>query len=92
VKLIELFTKDNCVFCEKAKSDLNKRWRQGLTIISYDIQTHTYARNDLMRRCEALGVTPKTVPLIFIDGKYIGGYNELVDYFDETNWEVSHGN
>jgi glutaredoxin len=49
VKLIELFTKDNCVFCEKAKSDLNKRWRQGLTIISYDIQTHTYARNDLMR-------------------------------------------
>jgi glutaredoxin len=43
-------------------------------------------------RCEALGVTPKTVPQIFIDGKYIGGYNELVDYFDETNWEVSNGN
>lgn len=91
MKVIELFTKDKCIFCDMAKRDLNKRWREGLSIVTYNIETNDYSKNDLMYRCQELGFTPKTVPQIFIDGKYIGGYNELVEYFDETNWEVPNG-
>ena len=41
---------------------------------------------------DLLKVAPeaKTVPQIFIRGKHIGGYNDLMTYFEETTSNYGH--
>jgi glutaredoxin len=38
---------------------------------------------ELLERSE---VKPKSVPQIWIDGTYVGGYNEFVRYLEETSY------
>lgn len=64
-----VWTKPGCPFCEMAKTFLNQR------NISYEERNigQGWTREQLL---EAVP-TAKTVPQIFIDGKYIGTYEEL---------------
>ncbi len=85
MKIIEIFTKNNCPYCVMAKDELNKRKRAGIRIIEYDIKQSENFDMLLKRYPEA-----KTVPQIYIDSRRIGGYNELMDYFfDEVDWSVT---
>lgn len=69
-----IYSKKQCPFCDRAKLLLNLKGQEYTeTIIGEDI-----LREDFME----LFPDVKTVPLIFIDGKKIGGYEQLREYYD----------
>ena len=73
---ITVYTKDNCIYCEKAKALL-----KGL---SYSFTEKKYGKDfktpeDLY---EAVGKKVRTMPQIVVDDKLLGGYNQLVEYFN----------
>ena len=77
---ITIYGRENCSWCSKAK-DLVDKLFQSQTIDSYeyiDYQKENMSANDLS---EIAGTQVKTVPIILIDGKYIGGYKELEENF-----------
>ena len=78
-----IWTRDNCVFCTRAKALLYNR------SISFEERIiDVYGRDDRVltenqkwvTREELLQAYPdaKTVPQIWLDGQHIGGYTELV--------------
>jgi glutaredoxin 3 len=72
----ELYVKNNCLFCVKAKDLLIK---QGIEFTKISIEDN---RDQLFARVRAAtGEDPKTAPQIFIDGEHVGGYDQLVAWF-----------
>lgn len=67
---IKIFTKNYCGFCFAAKNLLTSR---GLDYEEIDV-THDALKEKEMRELSGR----RTVPQIFIDGKSIGGYDELL--------------
>jgi alkyl hydroperoxide reductase subunit F len=68
---IEIYSKDWCPYCAKAKSLLQSKQ---LAYTEVDITT------DLAREQEMIGRSNRrTVPQIFIDGESIGGYDDLAN-------------
>lgn len=69
-----IWSKENCSFCQKAKQLLQEH------NLSYEerLLGSNYSITDLLQ------VVPnaKTVPQIFIDDTYIGGYTDLVNYLE----------
>ena len=81
-----IFTKDNCPWCYKAK-DLLKAHR-----IEYE---EMHIPRDLTRE-EFFAVvesndTTKAVPKIFHDGNLIGGYEDLVEWFENHSGGYGDG-
>lgn len=70
--MIIVYTKPNCIFCEKAKSLLTS---YDLPFQERDITTSTNKQELLLLLPQA-----KTVPQIWVDEQYIGGYSELSEY------------
>lgn len=70
---ILIYSKDNCPSCIKAKALLT---REGLDYLEVKVGI------DILRE-DFLSEFPnqKTVPLIFINGEQINGYEKLVEYF-----------
>ena len=68
----------NCIFCTRAKLLLTSHDKE---FEYYDITT------DISRRNELLALVPnmKTVPQIFLDDEYIGGFAEL-ELLLPNNW------
>ncbi len=65
---IEVYTTSSCPFCDAAKRLLNSK---GLAFTEISV-------NDPEQKAELKNRTGwRTVPQIFIDGKMIGGYQEL---------------
>jgi len=73
---IEIWSKPNCPFCVRAKHEFTKR---GYEYSEKIIGTNGWTREHLLEKVP----NARTVPQIFIDDLYIGGYTELVDYFDQ---------
>ena len=71
---IVIYSKDNCTYCSKAKLLLNNL---GLTYIEKRMED--FKSVELM--LEDIGKKVRTMPQIKIDGKLIGGYNKLIEYF-----------
>ena len=72
---ITIYSKPNCVFCDKAKSMVkNLGFEYEEKMFGKDFSTP----DELF---EAVGKQVRTMPQIIIDDKHIGGYNELVEYF-----------
>ena len=72
---ITIYSKPNCVFCEKAKSMVkNLGFEYEEKMFGKDFKTP----DGLF---EAVGKQVRTMPQIIIDDKHIGGYNELVEYY-----------
>jgi len=67
-----IWTKNGCGYCNLAKSLLRENYAE---IEERNIQQD-------WTKAQLLYVLPdvKTVPQIFIDGKYVGGYEELKKY------------
>jgi glutaredoxin len=69
----EVYSRDNCPYCVKAKQLLTNR------NIEFEVIDATENRDTLIQRViDATGEAPRTVPQIFLDGQYIGGYDQLV--------------
>ncbi|AMV70514.1 glutaredoxin 3 [Desulfuromonas carbonis] len=69
MKTVEIYTKDYCPYCHRAKELLQKK---GVNFVEYDV-THDAAREEEMRRRSGRA----TVPEIFVDGELIGGCDDL---------------
>jgi glutaredoxin 3 len=67
---IEIYTSPFCPFCWRAKRLLNDK---GLPFTEIDVLLHPGRRAEMIQRAD--GRT--TVPQIFIDGRGIGGSDEL---------------
>ena len=75
---VEIYSKTNCVFCDKAKMRLAK---ENPKIHMLD---HDYSREDFLKKFP----NARTFPQIIINGENIGGYSELekwlqINSFDE---------
>ena len=68
---IEVYTTPSCGYCVRAKRLLQER---GLAYEEFDVAIDDELRESVMQRSGR-----RTVPQIFIDGKSIGGYEELAD-------------
>ena len=67
---VEIYTKFLCPYCSRAKSLLQSK---GVEVTEYDITMGGPKRQEMLQR--APGRT--TVPQIFIDGRHIGGSDDL---------------
>ena len=71
---ITIYSKNNCVFCNKAKHLVKSL---GLTYTEKKMEEFDSPQAML----EDIGKQVRTMPQIKIDGKLVGGYNQLVEYF-----------
>ena len=73
--MFDMYTRPTCFWCVRAKHLLESK---GISYRDLDIN------NDVLRKelkIKAPGI--KTIPQIFKDGKSIGGYEDLVEYFKD---------
>jgi glutaredoxin 3 len=67
-----VYSKPNCPFCVRAKALLSQK---GIEVEERSAVDH---RDTLIQKVtEATGAAPRTVPQIWLDGAYVGGYTEL---------------
>ena len=71
---VEIYTKDGCGYCIRAKDLLESK---KVSYKEYKIGPNGVTKEVIQERA---GKPVNTVPQIFINGKHIGGYTELVEY------------
>lgn len=78
-----MYSKDNCPFCKKAKHLLS----------THNIDVAVKKVGVDVTREELLELVPnaRSVPQIFLYGNYIGGYEELVEYFENNTTGSTEG-
>ena len=69
---VEIYTKDWCPYCVRAKRLLAEK---GIQVVEYAVDRGGEARSEMIQRAKGRS----TVPQIFIDGKHIGGCDDLFD-------------
>lgn len=71
-----VFGRENCPYCVRAKEFLKSR---GLEFSYKDVMEDEVFFMQMSEWVkEATGAPPKTVPQIFLDDTYVGGYDDLV--------------
>ena len=72
---ITIYSKPNCIFCDKAKSMVKN--------LGFEYEEKMFGKdfNTPDELYEAVGKQVRTMPQIIIDDKHIGGYKELVEHF-----------
>ena len=73
---VSIYTKDNCIWCDRAKILLDSRK------ISYN-EIDLSDDSERLKFYEKIGDNVKTVPQVFIDDKRIGGFQDLKVFLDE---------
>lgn len=77
MKTFNIVTMGQCIYCDKAKELITRKGDEFQAI-----ELSTKVQYDLFR---ALGY--KTVPNIVLDGVRIGGYDDLVKFYEEEEEE-----
>ena len=72
---VEIYTKNNCIWCDRAKLLLDTKEIEFKEIDLSDDQKREKFYN-------SIGENVKTVPQIYIDDIKIGGYQDLVAWFN----------
>ena len=72
---IIVYSKNNCVYCVKAKSLLKGL---GLTFVEKKLEEFDSV-DDMIKD---IGKKVRSMPQIKIDGKLIGGYNQLIEHYN----------
>ena len=73
---IIVFSKNNCQYCTKAKTLLSK-----LDLDYEEVKLEDFA--DTKDFLKEVGKQVRTMPQIKIDGELVGGYHQLVEFFDD---------
>ena len=73
---ITIYSKNNCVYCTKAKGLV-----QSLGLEYTEKRLEEFESVDKM--LEDIGKQVRQMPQIKIDNELIGGYNQLVEYFEK---------
>jgi glutaredoxin len=74
--MYKVYGKEWCVYCDRAKTLLKSK---NLDYVYYDIEKDDDARNWSLERSEG----QKTVPIIFNNDNYIGGFDQLREILKE---------
>lgn len=74
--IFTIYSTETCSYCKKAKDLLSSK------DINY-IEILLRSADDLNQLSTKMGYTPKTVPQIWRDNTHVGGYDNLVEYFNE---------
>jgi glutaredoxin 3 len=69
---VEIYTKFGCPYCARAKALLGEK---GIDYEEYEINTLPGKRDEMMERSNGR----HTVPQIFIDGRHVGGSDDLAE-------------
>ena len=72
---VELYTKDQCIWCDRAKGLLNAH---SIDFVEFDLSNN----EERLKFYENIGNNVKTVPQVFIDDKRIGGYQDLKEWLN----------
>lgn len=67
---VEIYSWSHCPFCNRAKRLLESK---GIEYTDYDITGDEDARDKMVERTGG----PRSVPQIFIDGKHVGGCDDI---------------
>ena len=82
--MMVIYGKEMCEFCDKAKEICHQ---YGITFKYYPIDDRFEGKVNL-DRLKSIAIkenlTIKTVPAIWHHDKFIGGYNELMSYIENT--------
>ena len=73
--MIEIYSKPNCVFCERAKTVLMQRQ---IPFVEYKLDID-FTREILLEKFSEA----RSFPVIVVDGFYIGGYDQLQQKLNE---------
>jgi|TARA_Y100000590_G_scaffold268269_1_gene301302 glutaredoxin len=82
---IIVYSKNNCVYCVKAKSLLKGL---GLTFVEKKLEEFDSV-DDMIKD---IGKKVRSMPQIKIDGKLIGGYNQLIEHYNNEGLVDFKGN
>ena len=77
---ITIYSKNNCIYCSKAKALI-----KGLGLEYEEKSLEKDFGGDPSKLIEDIGKNVRAMPQIKIDGELIGGYNQLVEYFEKQN-------
>jgi glutaredoxin 3 len=69
---VEIYTKFGCPYCARAKALLGQK---GIEYEEYEINSVPGKRDEMLERSNGR----HTVPQIFIDGRHVGGSDDLVE-------------
>ena len=80
---IVIHTKVGCPYCEDAKQFFNKRKMPFREVIYDPSKPRDYEqrKNALIQKTKHI-----TFPQIFINGKFIGGYSDLLQVAKQNRW------
>ena len=79
-QMITVYSKDNCKFCEMTKTLLTSK---GIDFTENKLGKEI-TREEFMEQFPNI----RTMPAIFIDGEYIGGYTNIVEWVDQYHDEL----
>lgn len=71
---VEIYSKANCIFCDKAKIELQKHKPKVLML------DRDYSKNDFFEKFP----NAKTFPQIIINKEHVGGYAELKRWLEKN--------
>ena len=74
---VDIYSKTNCIFCEKAKIRLNKH-NPKIHMLDQD-----YTREEFFKKFP----NAKTFPQIIIENKHVGGYHELERWLETNSYD-----
>lgn len=73
-----VWSMNGCPYCDKAKELLDN---SGIDYEERNIMSEEWSKEQLLEAVPGA----RTVPQIFLNNKYIGGYNELYTYYEDHN-------
>jgi len=75
--LVEIYTKEDCPYCQLAKTALASKNIQFTEQLLY----RDFTRDFIVEKFP----TAKSFPIIVLDGFYIGGYTQLKEHLDNQD-------
>ncbi len=73
---VVIYSKENCIYCSKAKNLMDKL---GLKYTEKKLEDFDSV-DDMLKD---IGKQVRTMPQIKIDDELVGGYHQLIEYFDD---------
>jgi glutaredoxin 3 len=76
--VVEIYGTKVCPYCVQAKRLVGQKdWE----LKEYKVDERTELREEMEKRA---GQPVRTVPQIFVNGGYVGGYTDFVEFLDHT--------
>ena len=78
---IEIYTKNSCIFCDRAKQVFKSK---NLSFTEYNIFINPNYLDELLKRSNG----QRTMPQIFINNIHVGGFNDLKRIIEDNKFEI----